>query len=130
MQGVTDEKGNPKLGYFVAQSLCQPILLSGLHGSVIHVVGKPIEISASNIKETKENTSLFVRLVDSSQAVVCDRQFDHLDIDGDAHLTILGRLDTDRLNPGLYQAEMHLLDEQNTELARTVELFYLEAAPA
>ena len=129
MQGVTDEKGNPKLGYFVAQSLCQPILLSGLHGSVIHVVGKPIEISASNIKEAKENTSLFVRLVDSSQAVVCERQFDHLDIDGDAHLTILGRIDTDRLNPGLYQAEMHLLDEQNTELARTLELFYLEAAP-
>ena len=76
MQGINDEKGNPKLGYFVAKSLCQPVLLSALHGSATHGAGEPIVITASNVKAPCKNTTLHFRLEDSRGIVVYDHRFE------------------------------------------------------
>lgn len=126
MQGINDEKGNPKLGYFVAKSLCQPVLLSGLHGSATHSAGEPIVITASNVKAPCKNTTLHFLLKDSHGIVVYDHRFERLDIEGNIQVTQLGEIPTNGMATELYQAEMILYDEKGIELARTLELFYIE----
>ncbi|MGQ9683178.1 MAG: hypothetical protein ACUVX9_11610 [Anaerolineae bacterium] len=128
MQGVTDEKGNPKLGYFVARSLCQPVVLSGLHGSVTLATGDPIEIKASNTGQTLVGCTLHVRLADVDGRTVETRQWGGLSVDGDVRVTSLARLETSPLQAGLYRLEMILLDDQGMEQARSLELFHLRTA--
>ena len=125
MQGVTDEKGNPKLGYFVARSLCQPILLSGTHGSVTFAAGDSIEIKASNLSETRIGCTLSIRLTDTAGQVVAERQQENLTVRGNVAVTSLYHLELDPFQPGLYQLEIFLHNDRGEELARTLELFYL-----
>jgi hypothetical protein len=126
MQGVTDEKGNPKLGYFVARSLCQPILLSGTHGSVTYAVGESIEIKASNLGVTKTGCTLRLRLMDADGQTVAERHQDGLTVTGSVAVTSLNHLDLSPFPPSLYRLEMFLLDSNGNELARTMEIFYLQ----
>ena len=125
MQGITDEKGTPKLGYFVARSFCQPILVSGLHGSVEHPAGANIEITASNVGKTESQCALTARLVSAAEAVVFEDQFEALEIAGNVQVSKVGVLPTKSLKPGLYRLELILLGKGGNELARTMEMFYL-----
>ena len=125
MQGVTDEKGNPKLGYFVARSLCQPILLSGTHGSVTYAVGETIEILASNLGHTKTVSTLCIKLEDTEGKLVAEHKLKNLTINGSIDVTKLYNLDLTPYPPGLYLLKMKLYNHLGEELARTLELFYL-----
>jgi hypothetical protein len=122
---VTDEKGNPKLGYYVARSLCQPLLISALHGSAVHTMGQPIEVTVSNLGETR-NANVLVRFLDSDGDVVLEQKYTDLEIKGNVNVTPVSTLATTDLKPGLYQAELLLNNGQGDELARTLELFYLD----
>jgi hypothetical protein len=126
MQGVTDEKGNPKLGYFVARSLCQPLLLSALRGSVTLAAGEPLEIKASNLGETLANCSLRFRLVNGDGRAVIEGRQDGLAVTGNVSVTRLFCVDTSSFLPSLYRLETFLLDGAGQELARTLEMFYLQ----
>jgi hypothetical protein len=126
MQGITDEKGQPKLGYFVARSFCQPILVSGLHGSVEHPAGRNIEITASNVDKTLSECRLTAQLVNAVDQVVFEDQFKSLEVAGNVQVSRLVELNTNPLKKGLYRLELNLLDRDGTELARSMEMFYLK----
>ena len=127
MQGVTDEKGRPKLGYYVARQSLPACSLSGLHGSVVQSVGAPILIVASNLNESFRMPALHVRLLRFSNRVIFEQETKNLNVGGNACVTEIGNLNTHGLSPDLYRIELTLKDRQGVEIARTLELFYLES---
>jgi hypothetical protein len=95
---------------------------------VVHTAGQPIEITASNMGVAQTGCSLLTRLVDSGNQVASEQKVNDLDIEGNVQVTQLGKLETTELKPALYQLELILLDSMGAELARTVDVFFLEVA--
>jgi hypothetical protein len=123
--GLVDANFNSKLAYFVVQSCYGSIYISGLHGST--VVGKtaPLEIRGSNFGESVERARLAVSVKDEEDRMVDEVSFTDLSIEGNGAVTVLGELAVKDLLPGLYSIEHVLHDENQSEIARSLEMFFL-----
>jgi hypothetical protein len=109
----------------VVQSCYGSIYVSGLHGST--VVGKtaPLEIRGSNFGESVEQARLAVSVKDEEDRMVDEVSFADLRIEGNGAVTVLGELAVKDLLPGLYSIEHVLHDENQAEIARSLEMFFL-----
>jgi len=125
-QGVADAKGNCKLGYFVAKSLCQPVFISGLHGNTFAANGTILQLTVSNLGKAFTEASLEVGVRDARERISVEKRFNGLAIQGDASLTKVGELQLVGLAPGIHQLECTLYHPDGRELGRTMELFFVE----
>lgn len=83
-------------------------------------------ITASNLEEPLQDATLRVRLLSSDGQVVKEQEISHLHLEGSGCVSQLGSLETRGLRPSLYCAELTLYSQQDVEVARSLELFYLE----
>jgi hypothetical protein len=125
-QGVVDVNGNPKLGYFVARNLYQPLFVSGLGSDTVLKKHDVVEIVVSNYAAALSGASLSVQAKDSNNRIVQETRFGNLNIAGDVGVTPVARVHVNGMQPGLYSLEYHLQTQAGEELSRSIELFFLE----
>ena len=124
-QGIVDANGHCKLAYFVAQNLCQPVMISGLHGNTVLVNGAWIEITISNLGPDIVDAALLVQVKDDTDQVVRTQSFAHLEIPGKVKVSSAGEMTLDGLEAGLYSIEYYLHDHTGAEIGKMLELFYI-----
>jgi hypothetical protein len=124
--GVVDVHGNPKLAYWVAQSCYKPVYISGLHGNTVLKADEEIAITVSNYAQALVGACLEVRILDGNNRVLKEQVFSGLAIAGGVALTTVGHMKLDGLAPGLYSIEYYLRSDVEDQVAKTVELFFLE----
>jgi hypothetical protein len=126
--GVVDAAYNAKLAYVVARACYAPVLVNALHGTTVVRSGDgPLEATASNLGGPLPGASLAVRLRDGAGRAVRELTFPGLEVAGGVAVSRLADLDLAGLPPDLYALELRLLDSGGSEIARSLELFYLDA---
>ncbi|MCZ7554331.1 MAG: hypothetical protein B6D39_08005 [Anaerolineae bacterium UTCFX2] len=125
-QGVVDVCSNPKLGFFVMQSLFRPLAVSGLHGNTVLSRGEPITVSVSNLGPRVDHLNLNAVLRDSHDFSVLEENVKIAFAAGPAALTDIARLETTGQAAGCYTLELVLTGADRREVARTLEIFYIQ----
>ncbi len=124
--GLVDISDNPKLAYFVVRNHLQPIYISGLHGNTILKEKDTIDITVSNFEGTLENALLRVYIKDSNSEVVKAIDFEAISVHGSVSVSKIGQMGIEGVTPGLYSIEYQLSDENGEEVAKMIELFFVE----
>jgi hypothetical protein len=124
--GLVDVHGNGKLAYTVAQSCYQPVYISGLHGGTLLRSGEEIEVTVSNYAEALDDASLQVRVRDRSGHALKEQTFIGLAVPGDVALSTVAHMAMAGMEPGLYSIEYYLHTKAGNQVAKTVELFFVE----
>ena len=123
--GLVDISDNPKLAYFVAGNSLQPLCISGLHGSTVIQEQSSIEIMLSNFENPVPDTELRVYIRDIDSEIIMHREFPIIMIKGNVRVTSACTLDLKGIAKGLYSIEYFLFNENEMELAKNIELFYI-----
>jgi hypothetical protein len=124
--GLVDISGNPKLAYFVVQNHLQPIYISGLHGNTLLREKDTIEITVSNFESTIENALLSVCIRNSKGELVGAKNFESVTINGTVRVSKIGQMVIEGFTPGLYSIEYYLKERNGEEIAKMIELFFVE----
>jgi hypothetical protein len=123
--GVVDAAFNAKLSYFEVRSCYGSVHVSGLHGSTVVDRKIPLRITASNFGDLIEHAALQVSVKEEAGKLAKRQSFSGLSIEGNGEVTLLGELPVSELSGGLYSIEYVLQNQDQVEIARRLELFYL-----
>ncbi|MCC6958094.1 MAG: hypothetical protein IT316_14935 [Anaerolineales bacterium] len=130
LQGLLDAGAVPKLGYFVLQKVLHPVFTSGLHGNTVVKRGDPLRITVSVWGEAIQKATLRGSVRINGGPPLREYQVDKLALPGGAAYAQIAEWSTAGLPEGLLSLEMILYDEDESEINRTLELFYLTAEEA
>jgi hypothetical protein len=124
--GLVDVSDKPKLAYYVMRQLLQPVWISGLHGNTVVSQKDSLTVTVSNFGEDIRGARLSVTISDTSGNIVKQQELSNLDIRGDVSLVTVGEIALKGTGKGLHSIEYRLLNSEGQELAKTLELCFVE----
>lgn len=124
--GAVDALGNCKLMFYVAQNYFKDIYVSGLHGNTVLTGESIINITASNLGDKVEDSTLCLAVKDSNNQVVYQMEVPCVSIEGGVSLSQIAEIKLPGLTPGLYSIEYYLKNKAGSLISKNVELFFMD----
>ncbi len=124
--GLVDVSDEPKLAYHVMRQLLQPVWVSGLHGNTVVTQKDCLAVTVSNFGEDLSGAKLSVTIMDTTGNIVKQQELSDLDIQGCVSVDTVGEIALKDLGTGLHSLEYHLVDGAGRELAKALELCFVE----
>jgi hypothetical protein len=122
--GVVDNGGRSKLSFFVFRNMLGQFSISAMHGNYLFKREDRMSITISNSGPALNEGKLVVKVSNRSGDVLDEKTTERILVP--AGLTQVMNYDLKELQSDLYAMEYYLYDQKGTELARSLDVFFVE----
>jgi len=123
-QGLVDARGRGKLAFFLLKNILGRFFISAMHGNYLFKRDEQLVITASNNGLTLKDASLRIKVTNGDGKVMDEKTIDHLTLG--VGLSHIANYALSKLSSDLYAVEYYLQDQNDKEIGRSLDMFYVE----